>query len=100
MQTGCDSTHITVCAVHVMQVKETRQNRPSSGLPNVCWVCATSVIFHSVYKHVVVVMVTKEMRVSVYNQGRKLHESKISESLKTSFFLNKRLSKNGKYVSI
>lgn len=64
VQAVCDSAHITVSALHVEQ--ETRRDRPSSGLPNVCRVCVTTGMFHSVHKHVVVLMVTKEIREGAY----------------------------------
>lgn len=68
VQAVCDSTHITVSALHVGQ--ETRWDRPSSGLPNVCRVCVTTGMFHSVHKHVVVLMVTKEIREGAYYKKR------------------------------
>lgn len=55
--TGRDSTHITVSTVHITKAEETRRDSPSSGLPNVYRVCVTSVIFHSVHKHVIGMMI-------------------------------------------
>lgn len=54
---GCDGTHFIVGVVPITQ--ETRRDCHSSGLPNECRLCVTFVMFHSVHKHVIVMMVTK-----------------------------------------
>lgn len=57
VHTGCDGTHVIVRCGIVSMTQENSWDCPSSGLPDVCRVCVTFVMFHSVHKHVVEMMI-------------------------------------------